>query len=107
MNSQEYIQSRIKILKKSIKTFNILSITLIIVGIIILLLAITINVSEKIIIEYVKFGFGIINLIVPMYLQGEKSKRKNKILDLEYLKSNILNSDLIENTLFNKILEKL
>jgi hypothetical protein len=107
LNSQEYIQSRIKILKKSIKTFNILSITLIIVGIIILLLAITINVSEKIIIEYVKFGFGIINLIVPMYLQGEKSKRKNKILDLEYLKSNILNSDLIENTLFNKILEKL
>jgi hypothetical protein len=107
LNSQEYIQSRIKILKKSIKTFNILSITLIIVGIIILLLAITINVSEKIIIEYVKFGFGIINLIVPMYLQGEKSKRKNKILDLEYLKSNISNSDLIENTLFNKILEKL
>jgi hypothetical protein len=42
-----------------------------------------------------------------MYLQGEKSKRKNKILDLEYLKSNISNSDLIENTLFNKILEKL
>jgi len=107
LNSKEYIESRIKILNGSIRTFNILSISLIIIGICFLILPITASLNEKVIIEYAKYGFGLINLVVPLYLQGEKSKRKDKILDLEYLISNINNNTSIESTLFNKILEKL
>lgn len=54
--------------------------------------------------KYAGHGFGFITSLVPLYLQGQISKGKKDIIDLEFLKTRI---DKVEDKLLEKALESL
>ncbi len=54
--------------------------------------------------RYAGHGFGFITCLVPAYLQGQISKVKKDIIDLEFLKSRV---DQVEDKLIEKALESL
>lgn len=106
MDYKQYIEKRIQNLRASNKTFKKLSILLLIVGIFLILLPILKWLPPDVSNEYAQYGFGFINVLTPVYLQGLISRRKSQIIDLELIKGNLDNSDM-EESILKKVLEKL
>jgi hypothetical protein len=60
--------------------------------------------------KYAGFGFGIVMLLIPLYLNSEKAKRKVQIVELKHLLLALNNNPQIrieEDVILKKILEKL
>ncbi|MBK8788498.1 MAG: hypothetical protein IPN43_18905 [Chitinophagaceae bacterium] len=106
MNTAIYIDQRIENLNSSIRIFRVISIILIIVGTISILFAL-LSPKFSFSTEIGKFGFGIINMLLPFYLQNESGKRKNKVSSLYLIKSQIETNPEIESFLIKKALEEI
>ena len=79
---------------------------LIIVGIGVIVIALLNIVPKELSNDFAEYGFGLLNMVIPLYLNGQVSKRKDKILALELLKSRSSDETLNEE-IFKKALEKL
>ncbi len=106
MEAKEYIEKRIQNLKISNSTFKRLSLLLLIVGIGIIIIALLNIIPQQFSNDFAEYGFGILNLLIPLYLNDQVAKRKDKILDLELLK-NKLSDENFNQELYKKVLENL
>lgn len=89
MEHKIYIQAKIDYLQKKIKNFRILSIVLFLLAISIIVFAFITKSDNKLIPEFGKFGFGLINFLLPFYLESLSSKAKERILNLRLISDQI------------------
>lgn len=106
MDYKLYIQKRIQNLKASNSAFKKLSIVLLVIGLFLIILPLLNIIPSEVSNEYAQYGFGFINVLVPVYLQGLISKRKTQIIDLELIMGNLTNPDM-EESILKKVLERL
>lgn len=104
MNYEEYIDKRIDNKKESNRSFKVLSIVLLLCGILLIILPFLNLIEMENAMKYAGHGFGIVTSLIPLYLQGQISKVKKDIIDLNFLKSNV---EKIENKLIEKALESI
>ncbi len=84
-----FIQAKINYLQEKIKNFRRFSIGLFVLAILIIVFAFVTKSQNKFIPEFGKFGFGLINLLLPFYLESISSKTKERILNLRLIQDQI------------------
>lgn len=105
-----YIQKRILILTDSNRTFRTISHILFVSGLLLIVVPFLVLTSQDISIKFAELGFGVIMVLVPVYLSSESAKRKIQILELKHLLIAIEkfpNIKLEDDAVLKKILEKL
>ncbi len=106
MEPKEFIDKRIRNIRETITAFKWMSLVLMFVGISLIVIPFLGWVPDGLSNVYARNGFGLINMLVPLYLKGEIFKKKERIINLEFLKGNLLGTETI-NDILRQILEKL
>lgn len=96
--------------KGEIRKFNIISLVIILLAISIIFIPFEnfiFNIEEEIgdLIDYIKIGFSLLTSLIPFWLQGLTSKRKEKIIRIETIMSLLGSSNSLTQEIENKIID--
>lgn len=109
MDHRKYIQKRILVLSDSNRTFRFVSAFVLSLSVALFVAAFFSPMSNDFALKMADLAISLLILIIPLYLNSERAKRKIQIIELEHLLTAIeKDPQLLEaDVLLRKILEKL
>ncbi len=103
MTAIEYLDILMSNAKSKVWAFRWISIIMLFLGTALLLIPFLNLISDDLSVQYAQYGFGFLNMLTPIYLNGHIYKGKKQVLDLEMAKSEALRTD--DETVREKIIE--